>query len=621
MRLRHGLMLLVTAALPITLAELFIVPATLTSCREAEREEQEPPEPEEDAGEEEDGGRVNCPPPIGERFPAGEDFWSPRVIVRNTPDAADPDDPNGLFYVAPIHLVLLPDGRVLLPGEKLRDTADAGDNITTRNFVMTVNEPTADMEIRPSPLESKHKLPEENLFCAGHAPLADGRIFFAGGTIPESYSPPSGEPPYDIETGLAYAQIFDPATNAFTMVTPDMLGGKRWYPTVTRLPDGRMLVSSGQVRAEVEDNLSVELFDPAAFGGGGNPWTMLSDRAESPKGIALVENYTHVYALPKPFDVAGHKRQALVMGENGDMFLFNTDVPFAAPNPQRWHQVTSRPGPEGDNRAQGASALMLPLLPGNKGRFTPGSVLVVGGAEDVYDKADVYDPGVDVWCPIRTGTTGIGRYQHATVNLPDGNVLVVAGHSNQGRAKGDPRMPQIINPTSGHIWTGRPWPENRVRGYHSAALLLPDGRVLVGGGLTHKPDPEDNDGKWDEDPSFRYYSPPYLGPVRKGAPRPAIDSLPGDPKMRFAQRYAVRYSNGPIEHAALIAIGATTHSFDENQRYIQLDFEGGKDPSGEVTLFGPESASWAPPGHYLLFLGRKIDGWTVPSIAKIIKVE
>ena len=94
------------------------------------------------------------------------------------------------------------------------------------------------------------------LFCAGHAALADGRILVAGGHTRER-TPGSRTPP-----------IFDPARRTWTRVADMHLA--RWYPSATTLPDGRVLVVSGQISSGVWAD-TPEVYDPAT-----NAWTLLT---------------------------------------------------------------------------------------------------------------------------------------------------------------------------------------------------------------------------------------------------------------------------------------------------------------------------------------------------------
>ena len=61
-----------------------------------------------------------------------------------------------------------------------------------------------------------------------------------------------------------------------------------------------------------------------------------------------------------------------------------------------------------------------------------------------------------------------------------------------------------------------------------------------------------------------------------------------------------------------------THSWDANQRVVEL-FDGeARDPRISVT--GPRDAHAAPPGDYLLFVMRNDGVRFVPSIARSVRV-
>jgi hypothetical protein len=107
-----------------------------------------------------------------------------------------------------VHLHLLPDGRVLSRGR-------IGEP-------QIWNPASGTFTVVPSATD---------VFCAGHAFLADGRLFVAGGRISDNHSLPD-------------ANLFDPAGDSWTPL-PSMAHG-RWYPTATTLGDGRVLVMAGQ---------------------------------------------------------------------------------------------------------------------------------------------------------------------------------------------------------------------------------------------------------------------------------------------------------------------------------------------------------------------------------------
>lgn len=77
--------------------------------------------------------------------------------------------------------------------------------------------------------------PGANIFCSGFTQLPDGRLIVVGGTE-------SGT-----ENGMVHAFVFKPDTGrgsgSWTRV--DSMADRRWYPSATLLPDGRVLATSG----------------------------------------------------------------------------------------------------------------------------------------------------------------------------------------------------------------------------------------------------------------------------------------------------------------------------------------------------------------------------------------
>lgn len=554
-----------------------------------------------------------CPVPGGE-FPPGQDKWSPLVHLRQA---------GGGLHIPPIHIMLLADGRVLMPGANMRDTPDAGVIKATSNFIMTPSEPAAETVLEPQELPSLHSGGGESLFCAGHAPLEDGRILLAGGNKEGQYCPDAGAdsgvdagPCVEALQGTDYGMIFDPATSQFTIIPQKMPGGKRWYPAVMRLPNGTMVVTGGDDTAEFVKNHSVDLFDPKT-----NGWTVLSDEANTPKEVEIASHYVHTHLLSQPIIAEGRPRDTIVIGEGGDVFLFASGSPFEGTQKERWARRTKRPGPISPDviLAHGASGVTIPLIPRNEGRYNQGSILVMGGSEDpnVAQTAQIYDPYQDVWCPASV-PLGIPRFQPSTALLPDGNILIVGG-TPFPTIYGEnlpQRTPQILNPRTGAVWNGNPWPDPYTRGYHTTALLLPDARVIVAGGRTFAGGEPDITTFWDERTDMRYYYPPYFAPILAGKPRITIDDMPQ--VMGFAAPTTVSYSKGPVDMVALVGLGAQTHCVDMNARHIQLDFAGGATEGGTVTIQGPPNKATAPPGPYMLFLMHAIDGWLVPSVAKVV---
>ena len=137
---------------------------------------------------------------------------------------------------------------------------------------------------------------------------------------------------------------------------------------------------------------------------------------------------------------------------------------------------------------------------------------------------------------------------------------------------------------------------NTYRGYHSTALLLPDGRVLSAGGeITGA--------------SAEIYSPPYLF----NGPRPTITSVGST--VTYGQTFTVTTPDAAsISQVTFIRLPSVTHAFNQNGRLIHLQFT---QVSGGLQVTAPANGNLAPPGHYMLFL---VNSNGVPSVASIIQI-
>ncbi len=113
-----------------------------------------------------------------------------------------------------------------------------------------------------------------------------------------------------------------------------------------------------------------------------------------------------------------------------------------------------------------------------------GRVLVAGSDLENASAAELYDPSTRSWAATQSMTNV--RYRHTATLLPDGTVLVAGGIDPVPDAQGSGGTTpldsaELYDPNSGS-WTTAP---NLAagRGAHTATLL-PDGRVLVAGGIS-----------------------------------------------------------------------------------------------------------------------------------------
>src|SRR5262249_4788940 len=126
-----------------------------------------------------------------------------------------------------------------------------------------------------------------------------------------------------------------------------------------------------------------------------------------------------------------------------------------------------------------------------------GKVLVAGGSDPPTATAETID--LNAASPSWKFTSGMHfpRRQNNAVILPDGRVLIVGGSSGSGFDDSThPVFPtEMWDPATGQFTVMASI--SVYRGYHSTALLLPDGRVLSAGGNV-------------AGPNAQIFSPPYL---------------------------------------------------------------------------------------------------------------
>jgi hypothetical protein len=394
------------------------------------------------------------------------------------------------------------------------------------------------------------------LFCSGHAQLADGRIFVAGG-----HDQATGF----TETGVVDANIFNPANNQWTRVAD--MHFPRWYPSATTLPDGRVLVISGMTSSGHWVD-TPEVYDPTT-----NTWTLLT-------GISTPEVHEEEYPLTT---VMPDGRVLVVAGSTGKAFIMDV-------NAQTW---TAVPGSAG--HVNGSAAF-----------YAPGKILYTGGgnttseSNPAFTAASVLDATVanPVWRSI--SPMAKTRYMHSTTVLPDGNAFISGGANVASQETTNQQLvDELWNPTTEAFTQVPPMIDGRI--YHSTTLLMPDGRVLVAGG-----------GRFNNNPDHftaQYYSPPYLF---KGT-RPTISAAPAS--LNYGQAFTVQTPNAAsISSAVLVDLGSDTHTEDFNQRRLPLTVTPG---TNSISVQGPANAALAPPGHYMLFI---LNAQGVPSVASMVAV-
>jgi hypothetical protein len=187
--------------------------------------------------------------------------------------------------------------------------------------------------------------------------------------------------------------------------------------------------------------------------------------------------------------------------------------------------------------------------------------------------------------------------------LADGTVLATGGSEVANELIGVNYNAEIWNPSTGRWTVGAA--EDRARLYHSTALLLPDASVLVAGGGAEGPQTNTN---------VEIYYPPYLYQASGNlAVRPAIASAPSF--IDIGGSFQIEMADGgTVGRVALVKTGSVSHSFNMDQRFVELVFQ---QQGNLLTVESPTRAADAPPGFYMLFV---LDGAGTPSVAPIVKI-
>ena len=243
--------------------------------------------------------------------------------------------------------------------------------------------------------------------------------------------------------------------------------------------------------------------------------------------------------------------------------------------------------------------------------FEPGRILHFGGETTSAVIIDVNGP-VPVVTPAAP-TTQAREWVNSTL-LPDGRVIATGGASYYRLGQIDGRPLADYNITNEiEIWdpaTGQWSVESsgiKARLYHSTALLLPDGRVLVAGGGAPGPVFQTN---------AEIFSPDYLFSAQGGpVARPEITAV-SDNDLALGQTFNINVGGGiDIGRVTVLKAGTVTHSVNMEQRISDLTFT---ENGGTLTATLPASGTELTPGYYLLTV---LTTAGVPSESVMVRVQ
>jgi Domain of unknown function (DUF1929)/FG-GAP repeat len=458
--------------------------------------------------------------------------------------------------VVPIFQAVLPNGKVLM-WDSVGQSAP--EQMPTNNFTRAlVWDPSNNTY-------NRRDVPNYNIFCAGYTQLANGNVLVVGGNKNAAMD------------GIVQTHIFNWQNETWSR-GPNM-AAERWYPAVQALGNDEAVIVGG--------------------------------------GPAIPEVYQTNGTLRRLTNASGYSDRLyafLTTRPNGQVELMGPSTQMNTINTSGTGAITATKARDGINRTYGGFAT-----------YDIGKVLVAGGgnvteggqsnaASKTAVVVGVKDDGTTT--VTSTASMSVGRRQHNLTILADGSVLATGGMSRATSSTVDLNNPVFAaerwDPSTG-TWTVLS-SARRVREYHSSATLLPDGRVLTGGGGVCATCV--NVGYLEK--NVEYFEPPYLFKKDNSgekATRPVINSVPDT--ATYGQDFNISSDEaGSIAKVGLVRLGAATHSQDQGQRYVPLKF----DPSdgNTITATAPATANIAPAGYYMLFI---TDNAGVPSVAKMIQLK
>ncbi|KAM3236996.1 aldehyde oxidase GLOX-like [Capsicum annuum] len=425
---------------------------------------------------------------------------------------------------------------------------------------------------------------QTDVWCSSGSATSDGTLVQTGG----------------FNDGKVMVRNFKPCATCDWQELGNGLIQSRWYSANHLLPDGRQIIVGGR------DAFNYEFYPKTA-----STNNVFSLPFLQQTNVPREENNLYPFVF---------------LNVDGNLFIFANDRAILLDYTTNTVVKTypQIPGGNPRNYPSTGSAVLLPLK-NLRSEKVEAEVLVCGGApKGSYPRAAKGDfVGALNTCGRITitdpnpqwtmETMPLPRTMGDMVILPDGNVLIINGAAS-GTAgwqiARNPVLSPVIyrpdNPSGSRFEVQNP--NTTPRMYHSTAVLLRDGRVLVGGS---NPNELYNftGVLFPTDLSLEAFSPSYLDSQSTNL-RPQIISPDSHLKYAYGQRVDIQFTssgllNRDLIKVTMIAPGFNTHSNTMNQRMLVLPRgivrQVGKSVY-EVSCAFPKSGKLAPPGYYLLFV-------------------
>ncbi|XP_057731291.1 aldehyde oxidase GLOX isoform X3 [Arachis stenosperma] len=330
----------------------------------------------------------------------------------------------------------------------------------------------------------------------------------------------------------------------------------------------------------------------------------------------------------------------LHLSSDGNLFIFaNHDSILLNARRNRVIKTFPRiPGHGSRNYPSSGSSVMLPLH--HKDKFQKVEVMVCGGSTTGAFRAankGMFLEGLrSCGRMVITGNhhkwnmeyMPQPRLLHDMLILPTGQILIINGakHGCAGfdNARNASLEPYLYNPKKIFGKRFKVLKSTSIaRMHHSSATLLPDGRVLVGGGNPH-PRYIFRNVAYPTELRLQAFVPHYMD-KRYHNKRPMNLTIEYGNQIGYGKEFRVKFmvvkkgqiSNNTVTFSAY-APPFTTHAFGMNQRMLKLRcnrMDVSKNGSVNAILEAPPSSFVAPSGYYLLTVVNA----GIPSISQWIR--
>ncbi|XP_031282897.1 aldehyde oxidase GLOX1-like [Pistacia vera] len=408
---------------------------------------------------------------------------------------------------------------------------------------------------------------------------------------------------------------------------PSSLADPRWYSTQVTLPDGGFIVFGGRGAFSYE-YIPIE-----------------GQTNKNPTFLPLLQQTSDQFNAQTQFNIENNLYPFVHLSPNGNLFIFsnNRSILLDLKTNQVVREFPVLPGGSRNYPASGMSVLLPLRLKLGTLKKINAEVLVCGGAPwDSFYYAETqkkFLPALQDCGRIQiTKPNSVWRIEKMPsprvmgdmMILPNGDVIMFNGAKTGTSAWNDAEDPNFApvlympkGPKGQRFKELAPSPIPRM--YHSSAVMLPDGKVLIAGSNTH--DGYDYNAKYPTELRVEKFSPPYLDPLVAGLRQQILVEF-SDKEMSYDQQFSVKVSSNEPKlnidevKVTMYAPAFTTHGISMNQRLLILGLVDVVSNLStpivhNIIARAPRSGEIAPPGYYLLSVVYK----RVPSASMWVHIK